>query len=197
MRPIIPACEALASLIRMPELYTPRLWLRQWRASDLEPFAALNADPAVMEFMSGCLGRTESDALARRCEAEIARQGWGFWATELRDSGAFVGFVGLHVPAFEAPFTPCVEIGWRLARASWGKGLATEAAEECLRFAFESLVLEEVVSFTVPANRRSRAVMERLGMCHDAAGDFDHPRLPAGHRLRRHVLYRLRRQDWR
>jgi RimJ/RimL family protein N-acetyltransferase len=180
----------------MSELYTPRLWLRQWRANDLEPFAALNADPAVMEFMPGCLDRTESDALVRRCEAEIARQGWGFWAAELRDSGALVGFVGLHVPSFEAPFTPCVEIGWRLARASWGKGLATEAAGECLRFAFESLALEEVVSFTVPANRRSRAVMERLGMCHDAAGDFDHPGLPAMHRLRRHVLYRLRRQDW-
>ena len=181
----------------MSELHTPRLRLRHWRASDLEPFAALNADPAVMEFMSGCLGRTESDALARRCEAEIARQGFGLWAAQRRDSGAFIGFVGLRVPSFEAPFTPCVEIGWRLARASWGKGLATEAGEECLRFAFESLVVEEVVSFTVPLNRRSRAVMERLGMSRDAAGDFDHPRIPAGHPLRRHVLYRLGREDWR
>jgi ribosomal-protein-alanine N-acetyltransferase len=180
----------------MSELSTPRLWLRQWRGSDLVPFAALNADPLAMEFMGRCLSCAESDALARRSEAEIARQGWGFWATELRESAAFIGFVGLHVPSFEAPFTPCVEIGWRLERASWGNGFATEAARECLRFAFESLVLEEVVSFTVPLNRRSRAVMERLGMCRDAAGDFDHPRLPAGHPLRRHVLYRLRRRDW-
>ena len=180
----------------MSDLSTPRLWLRQWRASDLEPFAALNADPQVMEFMPGSLSCAESDALARRAEAEIAQQGWGFWATELRESGAFIGFVGLHVPSFEAPFTPCVEIGWRLERASWGNGFATEAARACLRFAFESLLLEEVVSFTVPPNRRSRAVMERLGMRHDAAGDFDHPRLPLGHPLRRHVLYRVRREDW-
>jgi len=180
----------------MSELNTPRLWLRQWRASDLEPFAALNADPRVMEFMSGCLSGVQSDALARGCEAEIAQQGWGFWATQLRASGAFIGFVGLHVPSFEAPFTPCVEIGWRLARDSWGNGFATEAARECLRFAFGSLGLKEVVSFTVPLNRRSRAVMERLGMRHDAPGDFDHPRLPAGHPLRRHVLYRLKRGEW-
>ena len=180
----------------MSELSTPRLRLRQWRASDLGPFAALNADPRVMEFMGRCLSSAESDALARRSAAEIERQGWGFWATELRASAAFIGFVGLHVPSFAAAFTPCVEIGWRLERASWGNGFATEAARQCLRFAFESLVLEEVVSFTVPLNRRSRAVMERLGMCRDAAGDFDHPRLPAGHALRRHVLYRLRRADW-
>jgi RimJ/RimL family protein N-acetyltransferase len=186
----------LQALIRMSELNTPRLRLRQWRAGDLPPFAALNADPRVMEFIPGRLSSAESDALARRCEEEIARRGWGFWAAELRESGAFIGFVGLSVPSFEAPFTPCVEIGWRLERASWGKGFATEAGRECLRFAFDSLVLEEVVSFTVPLNRRSRAVMERLGMSHDAAGDFDYPRLPAGHPLRRHVLYRLRREDW-
>jgi RimJ/RimL family protein N-acetyltransferase len=186
----------LQALIRMSELSTARLRLRQWRPSDLEPFAALNADPQVMEFMSGCLSSAASDALARRSEAEIARQGWGLWATQLRVSGVFIGFVGLHVPSFEAPFTPCVEIGWRLARASWGNGFATEAARECLRFAFEGLRLEEVVSFTAPLNRRSRAVMERLGMHHDAADDFDHTRLPAGHPLRRHVLYRLRREHW-
>ena len=180
----------------MSELSTPRLRLRQWRASDLEPFAALNADPRVMEFMPGLLSSAESDALAQRCAAEIARLGFGFWATELRASGQFIGFVGLHVPAFEASFTPCVEIGWRLERTSWGNGFGTEAARECLRFAFESLALEEVVSFTVPLNGRSRAVMERLGMRHDPLGDFDHPRLPAEHPLRRHVLYRLRREDW-
>jgi len=180
----------------MSELSTPRLRLRQWRASDLEPFAALNADPRVMEFMPGLLSSAESDALAQRCAAEIARLGFGFWATELHASGAFIGFVGLHVPAFEAPFTPCVEIGWRLERTSWGNGFGTEAARECLRFAFESLGLEEVVSFTVLLNGRSRAVMERLGMRQDPLGDFDHPRLPAEHPLRRHVLYRLRREDW-
>ena len=147
--------------------------------------------------MSRCLNRAESDAFVRAAEAEIARQGWGLWAAELRQTGAFIGFVGLRAPTFTAPFTPCVEIGWRLERESWGQGLATEAGRECLRFAFETLALAEVVSFTVPANRRSRAVMERLGMAHDAQEDFDHPRLPEGHPLQRHVLYRLRRDDWR
>ena len=184
--------------IHMIELSSPRLRLRQWRESDLAPFAALNADPQVMEFMSGCLTAAESDALARRFETEIARQGWGLWAAEPRASGAFIGYVGLCAPTFEAHSTPCVEIGWRLARASWGQGFATEAARECLRFAFESLALSEVVSFTVPRNRRSRAVMERLGMRHDAGDDFDHPRLAVGHALRRHVLYRVRRRGrWR
>jgi ribosomal-protein-alanine N-acetyltransferase len=178
-------------------LATPRLVLRQWRASDLEPFARLNADPAVMQFLSGCLERAESDRLAQAAQAEIARQGWGLWAAELRASAAFIGFVGLRAPSFEAPFTPCIEIGWRLERESWGKGFATEAGLECLRFAFETLDLPEVVSFTVPQNRRSRAVMERLGMLHDLDGDFDHPRLPEGHPLRRHVLYRLRRAEGR
>ena len=181
----------------MTDLFTPRLRLRQWRASDREPFARLNADPVVMEFMSGGLNRTMSDQFARDADAEIARQGWGLWALELRASGAFVGFVGLRAPSFEAHFTPCVEIGWRLERASWGNGFVTEAGLECLRFAFETLGLPEVVSFTVPENRRSRAVMERLGMVRDADGDFDHPRLPEGHPLRRHALYRLRRQEWR
>ena len=149
-----------------------------------------------MQFMSRCLNSAESDAFARAAEAEIARQGWGLWAAELRQTGAFIGFVGLRAPTFEAAFTPCIEIGWRLGRESWGQGLATEAGRECLRFAFETLALLEVVFFTVPANRRSRAVMERLGMAHDVHGDFDHPRLPEGHPLRPHVLYRLRQEDW-
>jgi ribosomal-protein-alanine N-acetyltransferase len=181
----------------MTGLSTPRVSLRQWRASDREAFARLNADPAVMEFLSRCLDRAESDRLAQTAEAEIARQGWGLWAAELRASAVFIGFVGLRAPSFEAHFTPCIEIGWRLERASWGKGLATEAALECLRFAFETLDLPEVVSFTVPQNRRSRAVMERLGMLYDPDGDFDHPRLPEGNPLRRHVLYRLRQEAWR
>ena len=113
-----------------------------------------------------------------------------------QESGAFIGFVGLRAPSFEAHFTPCVEIGWRLAKENWGKGFATEAGRECVRFAFETLALEELVSFTVPPNHRSRAVMERLGLRRDSNDDFDHPRLPAGHPLQRHVLYRLRREDW-
>jgi RimJ/RimL family protein N-acetyltransferase len=181
----------------MTDLTTPRLWLRQWRASDRAPFAALNADPVVMEFLGGCLNRATSDALASAAEAEIARQGWGLWAVEVRENATFIGFVGLRAPSFEAAFTPCVEIGWRLAQGSWGRGFATEAGRECVRFAFETLALGELVSFTVPANHRSRAVMERLGLRRDANGDFDHPRLPAGHSLQRHVLYRLLREDWR
>jgi len=180
----------------MTELETPRLKLRQWCAADLEPFASLNADPVVIEFLSRCLTRAESDEFAERVRSELAQRGWGLWAVEVREHGEFIGFVGLSEPSFEAHFTPCTEIGWRLARSSWGRGYATEAARACLDFAFRSLGLSEVVAFTVPANARSRAVMERLGMRHDAAGDFDHPRLPAGHPLQRHVLYRLRREDW-
>jgi RimJ/RimL family protein N-acetyltransferase len=178
------------------ELMAPRLRLRQWRAADLEPFAALNADPAVMEFMPRCLSREDSDALAATAQAEILNRGWGLWATELRDSGEFIGCVGLSVPSFPAHFTPCVELHWHLKRASWGRGFATEAARECLRFAFETLDLSEIVAFTVPANTRSRAVMERLGMWHDVEGDFEHPRLPPGDPMRRHVLYRLTSEAW-
>ena len=180
----------------MTELVTQRLRLRQWTAADLEPFALLNADPVVMEFMGRSLTRAESDNFAQGAEAVIAQRGWGLWAVELREGREFIGCVGLSVPLFQAPFTPCVEILWRLKRTSWGRGFATEAARKSLEFAFVSLGLFEVVAFTVPANSRSRAVMERLGMNHDAADDFDHPRLPAGHPLRRHVLYRLTREDW-
>jgi RimJ/RimL family protein N-acetyltransferase len=178
------------------DLTTARLRLREWRASDLELFAALNADPAVMEFMSRCLSREESDAFAAVAQAEIAHRGWGLWATELRDSGQLIGCVGLSVPSFHTDFAPCVELHWRLERASWGRGFATEGARACLEFAFASLELPEVVAFTVPANTRSRAVMERLGMWHDVEGDFEHPRLPPGDPLRRHVLYRLTREHW-
>ena len=174
-------------------LTTPRLTLRHWQDEDLRPFATQNADPAVMELMPRCLSRAESDAFARSAQRGIEARGWGLWAVEAHADGQFIGYVGLAVPSFSEHFTPCVEIGWRLRRASWGHGYATEAARECLRFAFETLGLPEVVAFTVPANVRSRAVMERLGMAHDPRDDFDHPRLPHGHALRRHVLYRLRR----
>jgi RimJ/RimL family protein N-acetyltransferase len=178
------------------EFETPRLLLRQWRAADREPFAALNADPIVMARFPAPLTREESDALADRCERLIAERGWGAWATEIKATGEFIGFVGLHVPQDDLPLSPCVEILWRLARAHWHQGFATEAARGALRIGFEELSLPEIVSFTVPANTRSRAVMERLGMQMDAA-TFEHPRLPVGHALRTHVSYRLSRDRWR
>jgi RimJ/RimL family protein N-acetyltransferase len=180
----------------MTVLTTPRLTLRHWHAKDLPPFAAQNADPSVMEFMPRSLSRAESDDFARRAQREIEARGWGLWAVEERADGQLIGCVGLAVPSFTEHFTPCVEVMWRLRRASWGHGYATEAARECLRFAFETLGLPEVVAFTVPANVRSRAVMQRLGMVHDPGDDFDHPRLPPGHTLRRHVLYRIQRDVW-
>ncbi len=175
------------------ELVTERLLLREWRDVDGEPFARMNADPRVMEFFPAPLTREESDALLGRARAHFARHGWGMWAAELRASGEFIGFVGLNVPAFEAHFTPCVEIGWRLAAEHWNRGLATEGAREVLRYGFAELGLREIVAFTVPANVRSRRVMEKLGMARDPADDFEHPRIAPGHPLRRHVLYRVRR----
>jgi ribosomal-protein-alanine N-acetyltransferase len=176
-----------------PTIRTDRLLLRPWRDSDLEPFAAINADPAVMKHFPRPLDRSESDAFVARIRAHFEREGFGFWAVEAPGAAPLVGLVGLARPAFEAPFSPCVEIGWRLAREHWGKGYATEAARASLRFGFEQLGLTEIVSFTVPENVRSRAVMERLGMMRSAVDDFDHPVLPEGHKLRRHVLYRIRR----
>jgi RimJ/RimL family protein N-acetyltransferase len=180
----------------MIELETPRLRLRQWRDSDLEPFAQLNADPEVMEFFPRRLDRETSDAVARRLRDAIAERGWGLWAAEQRASGQFIGFIGLQPPAAQLPFSPCVEIGWRLARAYWGKGYATEGARECLRAGFEQIGLQEIVSFTALGNRRSRAVMERLGMVEDAAGAFEHPSVPDGRPVRAHCLYRLGRERW-
>ncbi len=172
-------------------LETGRMMLRRWTAADREPFAWLNSDPAVMEFMPKLLTREESDAFADRIEAHFVTHGFGLWAAELRANGEFLGFIGLSIPRFEAAFTPCVEIGWRLAPAYWGRGLATEGGRAVVRYAFEHLKLPELVSFTVPANTRSRRVMDKLGMTHDPGDDFDHPLLPVGHPLRRHVLYRL------
>jgi RimJ/RimL family protein N-acetyltransferase len=180
----------------IPRLETERLVMREWRATDRAPFAALNADPRVTEFLGRPPNRAESDPFVDRIVAHWADDGHGLWAVERREDGRFIGFVGLAAPSFEAPFTPCVEVGWRLAAEAWGHGYATEAAREALRFGFSELGLEETVSFTVPANVRSRAVMERIGMTHDPADDFDHPSFPDGHRLRRHVLYRLGRARW-
>lgn len=181
----------------IPTLKTARLCLREWREDDLAPFAALNADPRVMEFMPKVLSRAESDAVAGRIREHFVRHGFGLWAVEVAGVADLIGFVGLRIPAFEAAFTPCVEIGWRLACEYWGHGYATEAARAALQFAFESLGLAEVVSFTVPANARSRRVMERLGMTRFPAEDFDHPMLAEGHPLRRHVLYRFPRRAWK
>ena len=176
----------------VPRLHGERVLLREWVQHDLEPFAALNADPRVMEHYPSPLTRSESDAFVReRIVPQFADHGFGLWAVEVPEIARFVGYVGLLVHTFEAEFTPCVEIGWRLAFPHWGNGYATEAARVAIAFGFEDKDLDEIVSFTVPANRRSVAVMERLGMSY--VGEFDHPKLPAGHSLRRHVLYRLSR----
>lgn len=155
--------------------------MRGWRSGDLEPFAALNADPVVMEFMPGCLDRAESDALVVRVMEHFARHGFGLWAVEAPGVAPFVGFVGISVPRFDAHFMPCVEVGWRLARAHWGQGYATEAARMAIAFGFGKAGLDEIVSFTARINRRSQSVMQRLGMTHDEADDFDHPALPEEH----------------
>lgn len=174
-----------------PELRSERLLLRRWRAEDRGPFAALNADPEVMEHFPAPLSRTESDALIEAIEAGFERHGFGLWALEPLDGGDLIGFTGLALPRFEAHFTPAVEVGWRLARPAWGQGYATEAARTALAYGFAEAGLSEVVSFTTEANARSRAVMERLGMERDPAEDFDHPSLAPDHPQRRHVLYRL------
>jgi RimJ/RimL family protein N-acetyltransferase len=157
-------------------------------------FAALNADPKVMEYFPKLLDRDESDQLAARIRENFARRGFGLWAVEVPGVAEFIGFVGLSVPGFSAHFTPCVEIGWRLAHDHWGRGYATEAARASLQFGFEHHGLDEIVSFTAAVNRRSRAVMERIGMTHTPDDEFDHPTVPEGHTLRRHVLYRIRRR---
>ncbi|MFT5442550.1 MAG: RimJ/RimL family protein N-acetyltransferase [Myxococcota bacterium] len=180
----------------IPELRTKRLVLRDWRNEDLAPFAALNADPEVMEHFPSRLNRAESDAMVARIRGHFKVHGVGLWATEETASGEFMGFVGLAIPDFEAPFTPCIEVGWRLAKPYWGKGYATEAAAAAMRFGFESYGRDEIVSFTVPANLRSRRVMEKLGLKRNSADDFDHPSLGEADPLRRHVLYRVSRSAW-
>lgn len=170
---------------------TRRLILRSWRETDKAPFAALNADPQVMLHFPDILTRAESDTLADRIASHITVHGWGFWAVEVAGSRRFIGYTGLGRPGFDAPFGATIEVGWRLSRSAWGRGYATEAARAAVAYGFSALGLDEIVSFTVPGNWRSRAVMERLGMVHDPADDFDHPLIARGHPLRRHVLYRL------
>ncbi len=178
----------------LPTLVTERLSLRPWRAEDRAPVAAMNADPEVMACLGEPLSREASDALVDRIEAHFARRGFGFWAVEVVGGAPFIGMIGLAVPRFEAHFTPCVEIGWRLAREHQRRGYATEGARAALAYGFETLGLEEIVAWTARDNVRSRALMERLGMGYDPADDFAHPMLPEGHPLQEHVLYRLRRE---
>lgn len=173
-------------------IQTERLLLRRWKEKDREQFHRLNSDPRVMEFMPACLTPAESDLLFERISEHFRKHDFGLYAVELREARIFIGYVGLAVPSFEASFTPCVEIGWRLSADYWDRGLATEGARAVANHAFEKLGLDEIVSFTVPENLRSRRVMEKIGMTHDVSEDFDHPNLPEGHPLRRHVLYRLR-----
>jgi RimJ/RimL family protein N-acetyltransferase len=185
-----------AAAIHAPiEFETRRLVLRQWRATDRKPFAALNADPLVMAHFMAPWTRAQSDGMAEHCEAFIAKNRWGPWACEIKATGEFIGCVGLQVPEDDLPFSPCVEILWRLAHAHWHQGFATEAARGGMRIGFEVLEFAEIVAFTVPANTRSRAVMERLGMQMDATL-FEHPRVPRGHRLRTHCNHRLSRDAW-
>jgi RimJ/RimL family protein N-acetyltransferase len=177
-------------------IVTSRLKLREWTDADGEPYAALNADPRVMEFFPAALTRTESGAQMAAIRAFIAERGYGLYAAEETASGRFIGFIGLSRPSFEAHFTPAVEIGWRLARETWGQGYATEGARAVVAHAFGPLGLDALVSFTAEWNRPSRRVMEKIGMTRDPAEDFLHPRVPPDHKLSRHVLYRLSRTDW-
>lgn len=175
---------------------TERLILRPWQENDFEPFAQINADPRVMEYFPSILSREESNQMATRIQKKIKESGWGLWAVSVPGEADFIGFIGLSEPTFKAHFTPTVEIGWRLAFPFWGKGYATEGALACLQYGFKTLNLEEIVSFTAVQNMRSRAVMERIGMHHNPQDDFDHPKLPKEHKLCRHVLYRLKSNEW-
>ncbi len=177
-------------MTKITELETKRLKLRQWTNSDYPIFAEINSDTEVMEYFPETLDETKSNDLAQKIESIIASKGWGFWALETKQESRFIGFTGLHQPVLELPFSPCVEIGWRLSKDFWGNGYATEAALACLEFAFETLELEEVVSFTSVLNKRSQTVMQRLNMV-KTKHNFDHPALPEEHPLCEHVLYKI------
>ncbi len=178
------------------ELESARLLLQQWRDEDLPAFAAMCADPQVMRYFPAALSRLESASLIGRIRGHFAEHGFGLWALERKDTGQFIGFTGLAVVTFDAPFVPAIEIGWRLAREHWGLGYASEAAWTALRCGFDRLALKEIVAFTTLSNLPSEKVMQAIGMQHDSADDFDHPRLAADHPLRHHVLYRITREQW-
>jgi RimJ/RimL family protein N-acetyltransferase len=172
---------------------TERLILRRWKPSDLLPFATINGDPRVMEYYPKAQNLAETEAMIATIEERIERDGFGLWAAELKDTKQLIGFIGLNVPGYSLPFSPCVEIGWRLAFDHWHKGYAQEGARAALAFGFETAGLAEIVAFTAVINLRSRKVMERIGMTYDPSADFDHPHLPENHRLKKHVLYRVSR----
>jgi RimJ/RimL family protein N-acetyltransferase len=178
--------------MRNLELRTERLLLRRLRPDDVVPFAAMNADPRVMEYFEKTVSLDQSLKLIEKIERGFAEHGFGWWAVEIPGVTSFAGVTGISVPEFHAHFTPCVETGWRFAFDYWNRGYATEAARAAVAFGFGTIQLDEIVAFTVPANVRSRRVMEKLGMTRNPDDDFDHPRLPEGHPLQRHVLYRLR-----
>jgi ribosomal-protein-alanine N-acetyltransferase len=173
-------------------LTTERVILRRWQPGDLAPFGSLNADPQVMEYFPAVMNRAESDALVDRIEMHFAEHGWGLWAAERRDTGDFIGFVGLSPVPDDLSLAPGTEVGWRLARAHWGQGFATEGARASLAYAFNEVGLDEILSFTSAANVRSQRVMQKLGMHRDSANDFEHPRFPDWSD-RHHVVYRLAR----
>ena len=172
-------------------LQTDRLILRRWRESDRPPFAAMNADLEVMRYFTKPLTRSESDAFVDRIERHFQEHDWGLWALERRDTAEFIGFTGLWPATIEAPFTPAVEVGWRLRRSAWGHGFATEAAKAAIADGFDRVRIPEIVSFTASLNERSWRLMERLGMRRVEGGDFDNPSVPVGQAHRRHVLYRF------
>ncbi len=177
------------------ELETQRLRLRQWKPSDLPDFAKLNGDPVVMEYFPSTLSEADGNAMAEKCRSLIFEHGWGLWAVEEKSSNQFIGFVGIHTPKDSLPCAPCVEIGWRLSKNFWHRGYASEAAQRALAFAFETLQLEEVVSFTTVSNQRSQNVMKRIGMT-NSHENFHHPDLPENHPLAEHVLYKITKEQW-
>ena len=175
---------------------TERLLLRPWREADLEPFIRMNEDPEVVEYLPSPISGKESQQFVRRSQAHFAEHGYGLYVVERREDAAFLGYTGLNWTLFESHFTPALEVGWRLARHAWGRGYATEAARASMTHAFVEKGISEIVSFTVPANARSAAVMKRLGMTRDPADDFVHPRLGPDHPLGHHILYRVQRSEW-
>jgi RimJ/RimL family protein N-acetyltransferase len=176
-------------------LETDRLLMREWQEGDLKPFAEMGQDPDVMRYFPKQMSQEDAKQFIAKSNLFLQQKGFTLWATTVKESGQFAGFVGLAEPSYQTHFTPCVEIGWRLAKRFWGHGYATEAAKRVLKYAFEDLNLPEIVSFTSVLNAPSMKVMERIGMSRDTGGDFDHPKIPQDHPLCRHVLYRIKKQN--